>query len=108
MVETITRNMTKPAVVTSYLDLRRATRTWEGQPQRLASELYPDEAQESGVTGMADQLIAETTVFSYLDLYSRGELQLPKWLEDDQIEDWLAARAVKTVIETQARIRSDG
>lgn len=67
---------------------------------RIADELYPADADYE----RAD--IAEKKLFVDCYAVSQGDLVIPESISVDQLEDWLASRAVKAVCELELT-RSD-
>ena len=84
---------------------------WSDQPYHIARELYPDSevpegdfdydtlpvtesgATEAGLIALSVQWDLQVTLADH-----KHRRLLPEWLQSDQIEDWLVARAVRNVL----------
>lgn len=72
---------------------------WLDHPNRLAGELFPESLLNHDYRFPPSTAnIAAFSIYHDLEQLTFSDAIVPAWLEIDQFEDWLAARAIKCVI----------
>lgn len=98
MAEALTRRMIRE----SHTELDNGKYTWIARTEELALQLYPeDEQKTTGVALFVMDSIMEMSLERYQGWRVSGYEFVPDELAEDQVEDWIAGRAVHQVLVSQ-------
>ncbi len=101
MSQTVTFEMIKASTEDNCL--------WLEHPNRIAGELYPDSSLYQDAhdcsSSLSDADLAALKIFGDLESIEDGKLVIPDWVGVDQLEDWIASRAVKQVLYSREAVR---